>query len=108
MDCPYGTTRRVVTAGEGGIANVHVITVTQGNAHSHDGYDEVYFVLRGNGWIEIEGVRYEMRAGSVVVIPAGCVHSLASNDGQPLEFVIFGTPPMSADDPRFTPHGGKA
>ena len=32
--CPYGQTCRIVTGGEGGVANVHVITVNQAGLHS--------------------------------------------------------------------------
>lgn len=103
IDCPYGHVRRTVTGGAGGIANVHVVRVTAGGAHVHDAYDEVYYCLEGRGRITLDGTDHPLRPGAVVVIPRGCVHSLQADEGQTLEFVIFGTPPMSADDPRFTP-----
>ena len=45
IDCPYGQVQRVVTGGAGGVANVHVVEVSLGTTHYHEGYDEVYFVL---------------------------------------------------------------
>ena len=47
-DCPYGHVQRIVTGGEGGVANVHVVRVTEGATHVHTGYDEVYYVLSGS------------------------------------------------------------
>jgi mannose-6-phosphate isomerase-like protein (cupin superfamily) len=103
MDCPYGTTERIVTAGEGGVANVHVVTVTCGTPHFHQGYDETYYVLSGSGKLVCDGKEYRLSQGSVAIIPAGVVHSLESDSEKPLEFVIFGTPPLSLDDAQARP-----
>jgi mannose-6-phosphate isomerase-like protein (cupin superfamily) len=103
LSCPYGNVQRIVTGGEGGIANVHVVKVTRGDPHRHDAYDEVYYVLSGSGRIVIGGTEYRLEPGAVVTIPAGVPHALASDDDTPLEFIIFGTPPMSMDDPRARP-----
>jgi mannose-6-phosphate isomerase-like protein (cupin superfamily) len=101
--CPYGQACRIVTGGEGGVANVHVITVSQGGLHFHRQYDEVYYVLAGTGTMMIAGSEYPLRPGAVVVIPAGVPHELCAAATGPLEFVIFGTPPMAIDDPRARP-----
>jgi len=103
LDCPFGNVQRIVTGGEGGVANVHVVRVTQGKPHLHTGYDEVYYVLSGTGTITLDGERHALRPGDVAVIPAGVAHSLAAEPGQELEFVIFGTPPMTMDDERARP-----
>lgn len=103
IPCPYGDVHRVVTAGLGGIANVHVVRVTRGGLHLHRAYDEVYYVLAGVGWIELDGATHPLRRGAVVVIPAGVPHRLESDDDTPLEFVIFGTPPYPISDPRAAP-----
>jgi len=103
LSCPYGEVRRIVTGGEGGVANVHVVTVTQGSVHYHEAYDEVYYVLGGRGEVTIDSTQHELRPGSVVVIPAGHPHSLLARGDDPLEFIIFGTPAMSIDDERAAP-----
>ena len=103
IDCPYGTVRRVVTGGAGGLANVHVVSVTQGSEHYHEAYDELYYVLSGKGSITIDGKTSTLRPGAVVVIPRGQRHSLAAEGGDPLEFIIFGMPPMAIDDDRARP-----
>ncbi len=103
MSCPYGETCRIVTGGEGGVANVHVITVTEGKPHLHAGYDEVYYVLSGTGTITFDNTDHELRPGAVVVIPTGIPHSMLATPGEKLEFIIFGSPPMSLDDPLAAP-----
>lgn len=101
--CPYGDVTRVVTGGDGGIANVHVVRVTKGTTHHHTDYDEVYYLLSGRGSITIAAMEYELRPGAVVVIPRGLPHSLEAVEGDTLEFIIFGTPAMSIDDERARP-----
>jgi mannose-6-phosphate isomerase-like protein (cupin superfamily) len=103
IDCPYGQVQRVVTGGEGGVANVHVVRVTEGKPHVHAGYHEVYYVLSGRGRMTLDGREHALRPGAVAVVPAGAAHALAADPGEALEFVIFGTPPMSIEDDRAKP-----
>ncbi len=101
--CPYGTTTRVVTGGEGGVANVHIISVTRGGLHYHSAYDETYYLLSGEGKIRLDGCEYVLRPGAVVVIPAGVAHELESGTEAPLEFVIFGTPALPIESKEARP-----
>jgi mannose-6-phosphate isomerase-like protein (cupin superfamily) len=103
IDCPFGHVQRIVTGGEGGVANVHVVKITKGTPHLHEGYDETYFVLSGTGTITLDQETHPLRPGTVAVIPAGMLHSLEASAGSELEFVIFGTPPMRIDDERARP-----
>ena len=82
---------------------MHVVKITKGTPHLHQGYDEIYYVLSGVGTITLGQETHPLRPGSVAVIPAGVPHSLEAERGQELEFVIFGTPPMPIDDERARP-----
>lgn len=106
IDCPFGHVQRIVTSGEGGVANVHVVRITKGTPHVHQGYDETYYVLAGTGTISLGQEPHPLRPGSVAVIPAGVLHSLEASAGEELEFVILGTPPMAIDDERARPRKG--
>lgn len=106
IDCPFGHVEHIVTGGDGGIANIHVVKITKGTPHLHQGYDEVYFVLSGTGTITLGQEAHPLRPGSVAVIPAGVLHSLEAGPGEELEFVIFGTPLMAMDDERARPRKG--
>ena len=107
VNCPYGLVQRVVTGGEGGVANVHIVEVSMGTTHYHEGYDEVYYVLSGKGELVAGGQEYSLRPGAVAVIPRGIPHSLTAEDSgegeSKLKFIIFGTPPMAIDDERAAP-----
>jgi len=95
--------QRILTGGEGGVANVHVARTKSLPHFFHTGYDEVYYVTSGTGTVTLDGKASPLRPGSVVVIPAGVTHSLEASEGEELEFVIFGTPPLSIDDERARP-----
>lgn len=103
VECPYGDVQRIVTGGLGGVGNVHVVRVTAGSPHRHAGYDETYYVLGGTGTITLGEAAHRLEPGAVVVIPRGLVHSLQADPGETLEFIIFGTPAMSVDDPACAP-----
>ena len=103
IDCPFGQVQRIVTGGEGGVANVHVVRITRGTTHVHTGYDDVYYVLSGMGTITLGEETHPLRPGSVAMIPAGVPHSLDAAPGEELKFIIFGTPPMLIDDDRAKP-----
>jgi len=95
--------QRVVTAGEGGVANIHVVKITKGLPHVHDGYDEAYYFISGTGTITLGTETSRVSPGTVAIIPAGVPHSREADQGSELEFVIFGTPPMSLEDERAKP-----
>ena len=103
IKCPFGHVQRVVTGGEGGIANVHVVKIAKGLPHVHAGYDEVYYFLSGTGTITLAEETTAVKPGTVAIIPAGVPHSLEADPGLELEFVIFGIPPMSLEDERAKP-----
>lgn len=88
--------------------NLHVVSVTAGGRHFHAQYDEVHYVLNGEGTIVLDQQKYPLRPGAVVVIPAGVPHSLQTVPDQKLEFVIFGTPPVPITDQRAAPQSSGA
>ena len=102
-DWQFGRMQRIITGGEGGVANVSLAATNGLPPFFHTGYDEVYYVLSGEGTVTLNGQVYPLRPGSVVVIPAGVSHALKVDPGQELEFVIFGAPPMAFDDERSRP-----
>ncbi len=102
VPCPYGHVRRIITGGEG-TANVHVVRVTKGGEHFHLAYDETYYFLSGKGALTIDKKTFPVKLGTVAVIPAGMVHSVLSDSDDPLEFIVFGTPPMPIDDYKAIP-----
>lgn len=63
----------------------------------HEGIDQVLAFAEGEGEAVIEGDRRPVRAGSVVVVPAGTRHNFIASGGSPLKLYTVYTPPEHPD-----------
>lgn len=63
----------------------------------HDGIDQVLAFVDGAGEAVLAGERRPVRAGSVVVVPAGTLHNILATGGVPLKLYTVYTPPEHAD-----------
>jgi len=52
--------------------------------------EEVYYILEGEGEVEIEGERYEVRRGYAVFLPEGVRHRVFNNGRDVLRYVVVG------------------
>lgn len=50
------------------------------SGHKHDGQEEVYFFVRGEGIMEIDQEMLPVKAGDVITIPDGAFHKVYNND----------------------------
>ena len=57
------------------------------SGHSHDGQEEVYFFVEGNGIMELDKTRFTVRAGDVVPIKDGVFHKVYNDNNEDLYFV---------------------
>ena len=58
------------------------------SGHFHNGQEEVYFFVRGNGEMELDSERFEVKAGDIVNIEDGVFHRVYNtNDNTQLYFV---------------------
>lgn len=80
---PYFVTKRL------NLTHVRVRPGETVPAHVHRDEDQVYFVVRGDGFVELDGVRTEVHAGSGVMIPLGTEHLLTNTGTDPLDYVFF-------------------
>ena len=71
--------------------------------HRHALSEEVYFVLAGEGVIEIEGEEARLVVGDGVVIPAGAAHTIAAVGGSELRFLCMCAPPYTHEDTVLAP-----
>ena len=58
-------------------------------AHTHQDEDQVYYVASGSGFVELDGQRTNVAAGSAVLIPLGTDHLITNTGSQPLDYVFF-------------------
>ena len=77
-------------------------TVPAGNTterHHHKLSEEFYFLLEGEGTMEIEGESREVGTGDAILIPAGVWHQITAT--KDLRFLCCCAPPYSHDDTYF-------
>jgi mannose-6-phosphate isomerase-like protein (cupin superfamily) len=69
--------------------------------HYHAVAEEVYFVLEGEGEMEIDGDRARVRAGDAVPIAPGTRHQITNAGAGPLRFLCACAPPYRHEDTFF-------
>ena len=69
--------------------------------HYHRASEEIYFMLDGEGEIELDGERRGVSAGDAVAIPAGSWHELRAEGDRPLRILCFCVPPYQHEDTFF-------
>lgn len=77
-------------------------TVPSGGAtqrHYHRVSEEFYFILEGQGEIEIDGMRQPALPGDAILIPAGAWHTISAKET--LRFLCCCAPPYSHEDTYF-------
>lgn len=73
--CPCGWSRRAFSAATGGTATVHLVDIeADARTHYHKKLTEIYIVLDGEGWLELDGERVPLRPLTSVMIRPGCRH----------------------------------
>jgi mannose-6-phosphate isomerase-like protein (cupin superfamily) len=77
-------------------------SLTAGQAterHYHRASEEIYFVLEGEGELEIDGERRKVTPGDAALIPPGARHEITAVG--PLRFLCCCSPAYSHDDTFF-------
>jgi mannose-6-phosphate isomerase-like protein (cupin superfamily) len=69
--------------------------------HYHRVSEEIYFVLKGSGQMEVDGDTRTIRPGDAVLIPPGAWHTLDNNGSSELRILCCCSPPYSHDDTFF-------
>ena len=64
--------------------------------HQHRASEEIYFILEGEGNLDIDGEKRHVGAGDAALIPAGAWHYIVATS--PLRFLCCCAPPYSHDD----------
>jgi mannose-6-phosphate isomerase-like protein (cupin superfamily) len=67
--------------------------------HYHARTEEIYFLLEGEGDMEVDGDRRHVAPGDAVLIPAGSWHQIRAETA--LRFLCTCAPPYSHDDTFF-------
>jgi mannose-6-phosphate isomerase-like protein (cupin superfamily) len=70
--------------------------------HYHRETEEIYFVLKGSGTMEVDGSTQTVRPGDAVLIPAGAWHQLENTGSSELRILCCCAPPYSHEDTFFS------
>ncbi len=75
VDCPCGETRRAFVDDPDRIASLHVVDIsTEARTHYHKRLTEIYYILEGEGEMELDGERHAVKPGDAILIKPGCRH----------------------------------
>ena len=66
--------------------------------HFHRRSEEIYFVTKGSGELEVDGEIRTVRPGDAILIPPGVWHTLENNGTSELLILCMCSPPYSHDD----------
>jgi mannose-6-phosphate isomerase-like protein (cupin superfamily) len=73
--CPCGHARRAFVDDADGVASLHVVDISvEARVHYHKRMTEIYYVLEGEGQIELDGERHAVRPGDAILIKPLCRH----------------------------------
>lgn len=81
-------------------ALVQIVSIPPGShvpAHHHETSIEVYYILRGECEIKVNGERYTLTPGDMMLMEPGDVHALTSTGGEPFELLVFKTNAVEGD-----------
>ena len=73
--CPCGQTRRAFTDDPDQTASIHMVDITdQAQTHYHKRLTEIYLVLEGSGYMELDGQQVPVKPMDAILIKPGCRH----------------------------------
>ena len=65
VPCPCGSTRRAFTDDPDQTASLHVVDISEdAQTHYHKKLTEIYYVLEGQGQMELDGLRIDVEPGT--------------------------------------------
>ncbi len=75
IPCPCGQSRRGLTEDTDRVATIHLVDILkEARTHYHKAMHEIYLVLEGEGYLELDGERVPVRPLTSVLIKPGCRH----------------------------------
>src|SRR3954463_15821724 len=75
VKCPCGFARRGFATEENCVATIHLVDIQKdAQTHYHKKMTEIYLVLEGEGFMELDGERHPVKAMTAIFIKPGCRH----------------------------------
>jgi mannose-6-phosphate isomerase-like protein (cupin superfamily) len=75
VPCPCGTSRRAFVDPDNPVATLHMVDIREdARTHYHKTLTEIYLVLEGEGYMELDGEKVPVKPLTSVFIKPGCRH----------------------------------
>ena len=73
--CPCGWTRRAFATPDNSVATIHLVDIAENaRTHYHKKLTEIYLVLEGEGFMELDGECVPVKPMTSILIQPGCRH----------------------------------
>ena len=73
--CPCGQSRRAFMNEENQVASMHLVEIKKDSEkHYHKQTTELYYILEGEGEMELDGETHALSPGMAILIKPGCRH----------------------------------
>jgi mannose-6-phosphate isomerase-like protein (cupin superfamily) len=86
---PYADYRPIFETKRLNVTHVSIHPGETVPAHTHQDEDQIYWVQAGQGFVELDGARTAVSAGSAVLIPLGIEHLITNTGSDQLDYVFF-------------------
>ena len=80
VPCSCGYARRAFNDSSNNVATLHVVDIkTDAEVHYHKKMTEIYLILEGEGFLELDGEKIPVQPMTSVLIKPGCRHRAIGN-----------------------------
>jgi mannose-6-phosphate isomerase-like protein (cupin superfamily) len=98
VDCPCGFSKRAFVSPDNSTATMHVVDIQQdARLHYHKKLTEIYFILEGEGQMELDGEMVPIKPFTAIFIKPGCRHRAVGK----MRIVNVSIPPFDPEDEWF-------
>lgn len=75
VPCPCGFSRRGFATPDNAVATIHLVDIqTDARTHYHKKLTEIYLILEGEGFMELDGELFPVKPMTSIFIKPGCRH----------------------------------
>ena len=98
VKCPCGFSRRAFVSSDNPTATMHIVDIEEdARVHYHKKLTEVYLVLEGEGYMELDGESVPVKPFTAIFIKPGCRHRAVGK----MRIVNVSIPAFDAEDEYF-------
>jgi mannose-6-phosphate isomerase-like protein (cupin superfamily) len=98
VPCPCGEARRAFLVPGNDVASIHLVDIKiDPLPHYHQKHTEIYYILEGEGLIELDGKRTPVKPGTAILIPPGVRHRALGR----IRLLNVSIPPFDPEDELF-------